>query len=338
MTDKIPEKMTAVQLDAVGQPLSVREILVPKPVKGEVLAKMTASPINPSDLAFLVGGYTFKTGLPVTPGNEGSGIVVASGGGFLAGRLVGKRVACFAREGMGGAWAEYMVTNASFCVSVGNKLDLEQASMALINPLTALAFINIVKKGKHPAFLNTAAASALGQMLIKLANRHGIPLINVVRKESQAALLKSIGATHVLDSSDRQFIKNLNQLSHTLNARLFFDAVGGPLLGQLLMAAPHGTTILSYGRLSAEPCIIEPGALILHRKNINGFFLRDWMKSRNLIQILGDIRRVKSLLNSDMHTHIKVRYPLAQVNEALDAYKAEMTGGKILFVPALSTE
>ncbi len=327
--------MTAVQLDAVGQPLSVREIPVPKPGKGEVLVKMTASPINPSDLAFLIGGYTFKTGLPITPGNEGSGVVLDSGGGFMAGRLVGKRVACFAREGMGGAWADYMVTDASFCVPIGNNIELEQASMALINPLTALAFINIVKKGRHPAFLNTAAASALGQMLIRLANRHEIPLINVVRKESQVELLKNIGATHILNSSDQRFIKNLNTLSHTLNARLFFDAVGGPLLGQLLMAAPHGTTILSYGRLSSEACIIEPGALILHRKNIDGFFLGDWMKSRNLIQVLADINKVKSFLNSDMHTHIKKRSPLAQVIEALDSYKSEMTGGKILLLPAL---
>ncbi len=335
MREILPEKMNAVQLDVIGQPLSVREIPVPRPGKGEVLVKMTASPINPSDLAFMMGGYTFKTGLPVTPGNEGSGLVVASGGGFMAGRLVGKRVACFAREGMGGAWADYLVTNASFCVPTGKGIDPEQASMALINPLTALAFINIIKKGKHPAFLNTAAASALGQMLIRLANRHEIPLINVVRKESQVALLKTLGATYVLDSNDPDFVQKLNKASHTLNARLFFDAVGGPLLGQLLMAAPRGTTILSYGRLSAEPCIIEPGALILHRKNINGFFLSDWMKKRNLIQLLGDINKVKSLLNSDMHTHIKMRSPLTQVNEALDAYKAGMTGGKILLVPGL---
>jgi NADPH:quinone reductase len=335
MTERIPKNMNAVLLDAIGQPLSVTEIPVPKPAKGEVLVKMTASPINPSDLAFMMGGYTFKTGLPVTPGNEGSGVVVASGGGFMAGRLVGKRVACFAREGMGGAWADYLVTNASFCVPIGKNNDLEQASMALINPLTALAFINIVKKGKHPAFLNTAAASALGQMLIRLANRHGIPLINVVRKESQVALLKTMGATHILNSGDTDFLKKLSELSQTLNARLFFDAVGGPLLGQMLMAAPHGTTILSYGRLSAEPCIIEPGALILHRKKINGFFLSDWIKNRNLIQVLGDIRKVKSLLNSDMHTHIKMRSSLAQVNEALETYKTEMTGGKILLVPAM---
>lgn len=330
--------MTAVQLDAVGQPLSVREIPLPKPEKGEVLVKMTASPINPTDLAFMMGGYTFKTGLPVTPGSEGSGLVVASGGGFMARRLSGKRVACFAREGMGGAWADYMVTKASFCVPVGKDIDLEQASMALINPLTALAFVNIAKKGKHPAFVNTAAASALGQMLIRLANRYGIPLINIVRKESQVELLKDIGASHVLNSSDQRFVKKLNELSHSLHARLFFDAVGGPLLGQLLMAAPKGTTILSYGRLSSEPCIIEPGALIVHRKTISGFFLRDWIKSRNLIQVLGDMNKVKSLLNSDMHTHIKMRSPLSQVNEALDTYKTEMTGGKILFLPALNAE
>jgi NADPH:quinone reductase len=201
---------------------------VPKPAKGEVLVKMTASPINPSDLAFLMGGYTFKTGLPVTPGNEGSGIVVASGvdswpGASLANGWHALPAKVWVAPGQN-IWLPML----RFACPHRKQIDLEQASMALINPLTALAFINIVKKGKHPAFLNTAAASALGQMLIKLANRHGIPLINVVRKESQVALLKSIGATHVLDSSDRRFIKNLNELSHTLNARLFFDAVGGP--------------------------------------------------------------------------------------------------------------
>jgi NADPH:quinone reductase len=174
MSTKLPATMRAVQLDAVGQPLTVRKVSLPEPQKGEVLVNITASPVNPSDLAFMMGAYDgFKGGLPVTPGNECSGIVVSSGPGLMGRRLVGKRVACFAREGLGGAWAEYMVTKAAFCVPIGNKIDLENASMALINPLTAYAFMDIVKRGKHRAFANTAAASALGQMLIRMSISQG---------------------------------------------------------------------------------------------------------------------------------------------------------------------
>lgn len=330
--------MKAVQLDAVGEPLVTREVPVPKPSRGQVLVRMTASPVNPSDLAFLIGGYGFKNGLPVTPGNEGSGVVVATGGGLMATRLKGKKVSCFAPRGQGGAWAEYLLTDATYCVPVGDSIDLQQASMALINPLTALAFINIVKRDKAPAFLNTAAASALGQMLVRLAKREGLTLINVVRKDSQAEVLRAMGADHVLISSEKGFAQKLGKLTQQLNATLFFDAVGGSLLGKILLAAPHGTTILSYGRLANELSLIEPGALILQKKSIIGFFLSDWMEKRTLIQLLGDIRKMKSLLTSDVYTPIKHRVPLEKANEAIENYKAEMTGGKTLLVPSLEQE
>jgi NADPH:quinone reductase len=333
MANLVPTTMLAAQLDAVGEPLVVRQIPVPQPRKGEVLVKMAASPINPSDLAFMMGGYGFKEGLPVTPGNEGSGVVVAAGAGFMSRRLLGKRVSCFARPGLGGAWAEYMLTNASYCIPVGKNISLEQAATSLINPLTALAFMDIVRRKKYPAFVNTAANSALGRMLARLSKRQGVPLINVVRNEAQVKALKELGAEHILDSSAPGFDEQLKTLCHQLKATLLLDAVGGPLLGQLLLAAPHGSAILSYGRLSAEPCVIEPGALILHKKRIVGFFLTDWIKKRNLLQIMGDIRRVQNMLQSDMATEVKARMPIASANEALKQYQEKMSGGKILLTP-----
>jgi NADPH:quinone reductase len=334
MKQQLPTTMLAAQLDAVGEPLVARQIPVPKPRKGEVLVKMAASPINPSDLAFMMGGYGFKEGLPVTPGNEGSGVVVAAGAGFMSRRLLGKRVSCFARPGLGGAWAEYMLTNASYCIPVGKKISMEQAATSLINPLTALAFMDIVRRKKYPAFVNTAANSALGRMLVRLGKRQGVPLINVVRNEAQVKALKELGADHILDSSAPGFDEQLKTLCHQLKATLLLDAVGGPLLGQLLLAAPHGSDILSYGRLSAEPCVIEPGALILQKKRIMGFFLTDWIKKRNLLQIMGDIRRVQNMLHADMATEIKARMPIASVNEALKQYQEKMSGGKILLTSA----
>ena len=329
--------MNAAQLDAVGDPLAVRRIPVPQPGPGEVLVKMEASPINPSDLAFMMGGYGFAQGLPVTPGNEGSGLVVATGTGFMAKRLRGKRVACFARKGLGGAWAEYMVTRASLCVPISPDTTFEQAAMSLINPLTAQAFVQIVRRERPAAFVNTAAASSLGRMLVRLSSRDGIPLINVVRNETQAGLLKSMGAEYVLDSSVVDFEEQLISLMRRLRATLIFDAVGGPLLGQLLTAAPQGTTIFSYGRLSDEQCVIEPGALILQRKQIVGFFLSDWMEQRTIFQVLADIRRVQRSLSSEMQTHVRQRVSLEAVNDALRTYRSSMTDGKLLLIPAIES-
>ncbi|MBK7407047.1 MAG: zinc-binding dehydrogenase [Saprospirales bacterium] len=332
MKISLPATMQAVQLDEMEQPLAVREIPVPKPGPGQVLVHMAASPINPSDLAFLLGGYGFKEPLPLTPGNEGSGTVVAVGSGLMARRLLGKRVACFARMGHGGAWAEYMLTNASLCIPVGKKITLDQASMSLVNPLTALAFMDIVRLKKHPAFVNTAAASALGQMLVRLSIRQGVPLLNVVRKEAQADQLRAIGAKYVLNSTAPDFEKKLKELTHQLQVSLMLDAVGGPMLGQLLNASPRGGTILSYGRLSAETCVIEPGELILKNKRIVGFLLSDWMQKKNLLQILADIRRVQRMLGEELQTPVKKRMPFSDINEALASYQEEMSGGKILMV------
>lgn len=329
----VPSVMVAAQLDAVGEPLVVREVPVPSPEEGEVVVKMAASPINPSDLAFMMGGYGFARGLPVTPGNEGSGLVVAAGAGIMAKRLVGKRVACFARKGLGGAWAEYMVTSASLCVPLSPSTTFEQGATSLINPLTAQAFMQIVRGERHAAFVNTAAASSLGRMLVRMSRREGVPLINIVRDEAQISLLRSIGAEHVLDSTSPEFEEHLAALTRQLRATLFLDAVGGPLLGRLLTASPPGTTILSYGRLSDEPCEIEPGALILQRKRIVGFFLSDWMEGRHVLQILGDIRRVRRNLSRDMQTHVRQRAPLEDVQGALETYQGSMTEGKVLLVP-----
>jgi NADPH:quinone reductase-like Zn-dependent oxidoreductase len=332
MSVQIPSTMLAAQLDAVGQPLVVREVPVPKPGPGQVLVRMAASPINPSDLGFMLGGYGFKGGLPTGVGNEGSGVVVATGSGFMARRLQGKRIACFGRPGYAGAWAEYLLTNAELCVPLPKGITLEQGATSLINPLTALAFMDLVRIKKYRAFVNTAGASALGKMLIRLSQRQGVPLISVVRRPGQVAELREMGAQYVVDSSEAGFPEQLKSLADQLGAQLLLDAVGGNMTGQLIAAAPRGGTILSYGRLSAEPCIIEPGELIMHNKRLVGFLLSDWMRKKNLLQILRDIRRVQGLLSGDLQTEVKRHMPLADVAEALKAYKEEMSGGKTLLV------
>ena len=170
----IPATMRAIELrsfERTPESLVVVEKPVPRAGKGQVLVKMAAAPINPSDLAFLRGLYGLKKSLPVVPGLEGSGVVVAAGGGLRARVLMGRRVACSAPPGGDGTWAEYMVTSAAVCFPLGKKVSLEQGAMSLVNPLTAWALMDLARRGGHRAVVQTAAASALGRMILRLAQR-----------------------------------------------------------------------------------------------------------------------------------------------------------------------
>ncbi len=194
--------MKAVQCDGAGVPLAVREIPVPRPAAGQVLIRVAASPINPSDLRFLSGPPAGSTGA-IVPGLEGSGTVVSAAAGLIPRLLVGRRVAFASAQG--GAWAEYAVAPATRCIPLGKNVSLEQGATLIVNPLTALAFFDIARRGGHTAIVNTAAASALGRMVIRLGRRAGVKVINIVRRREQVELLRELGADVVLDNSDAAF-------------------------------------------------------------------------------------------------------------------------------------
>src|SRR5262249_10571172 len=158
-----------------------------RPRAGEVLVHMAAAPINPSDLMFINGMYGVKKPLPAIPGLEGSGTVVAFGGGLMARFLVGKRVACHAAAPSvaGGTWSEYLATPAQFCVPLRKQVDLEQGATMLVNPLTAWALVNEARRGEDKAIVQTAAASAVGRMIWRLAKKSSVLVINVVRRKEQ---------------------------------------------------------------------------------------------------------------------------------------------------------
>src|SRR5512140_2529687 len=135
---------------------------MPRPQVGQVLIRMAAAQINPSDLGALSGmSYSGKRQFPFTPGLEGSGTVIDAGAGFMPRLLNGRRVACSAMLAGDGTWAEYMVTSAQSCVPLNRNVSLEQGAMLLVNPLSAFAILEIAQLGKHRAMVSTAAASAL---------------------------------------------------------------------------------------------------------------------------------------------------------------------------------
>ncbi len=327
--NSIPEKMAAIRQHEPGEPLQVEQIEVPRPGPGEVLVKMEAAPVNPSDLALLAGGYLERP-YPFTPGLEGSGTVVATGSGILSRLRSGKRVACSPMHGGDGTWAGYMLTSAMNVAPIPAQVTSEQGSMMLVNPMTAMAFLQLAGEGKHRAMINNAAASSLGKMLIRLTRSRGIPLINIVRRESQVIALKEMGASHVLNSQNEQFAEQLKVLARELNATLVLDAVTGSQSSVLLDAAPPGSTLVAYARLSGDPMRVDPAALISQDIKVVGFQLGNWLDGKGLLFKLRFINRVKKGLERELVSTINQRYPLERVEEAIKQYREHMSEGKIV--------
>jgi NADPH2:quinone reductase len=305
------------------------------PGPGEVLVRIAAAPINPSDLAFIQGLYGVRKPLPVVPGFEASGTIVAVGTGVSPER-VGQRVACFAGDG-DGTWAGFLTTHAGTCLPVEPSIDDAQAAMLLVNPLTAWALVDRARAAGAPAAVQTAAASALGRMIIRLAARHHLPVINIVRRAQQVADLQALGANYILDSSEPTFERHLRDACRSLDARLAFDAVGGALAGQVLRALPNGGTLIVYGGLAGEPCQIGVDQLIFRAKHVEGFWLSFWLRDHGAA-LPAAWADVQAGAGDIFASPVRARFPLSAGAAALYDYAAQMSGGKILFVPAMEGE
>jgi NADPH:quinone reductase-like Zn-dependent oxidoreductase len=325
--------MQAVQLDQPAGKLTLHEMPVPLPQAGQVLIRMAAAPINPSDVNALTGySYTGERTYPFTPGLEGSGRVVEAGSGLMARLLNGRRVACAAAMDGNGTWAEYMLTSAQSCIPLNQNVSLEQGAMALTNPLTALAIIEIAKRGKHRAMVSTAAASALGGMLLRIGKRRNIPIIHIARRQEQVALIRSRGGEYVLNSSEADFPQELRAMAQRLHATLWLDAIGGSMTQTLAEAALFGSTILMYSRLSLQDSVIDARAALVKHLHFEGWFLPNWIREKNLLQILQFSRQVQALLGSDLQSPVHQHLPLSAAQEALERYIRNPGAGKILLV------
>lgn len=322
--------MQAARLVRYGTPpdMSVQEVDVSSLQPGQVLIRMAYSSINPSDLAFLTGQYGIKKKLPAVPGFEGSGTVVASGGGF--GRfLVGRRVACASSSG-DGTWAQYMVADAKGCIPLRPSVSLEQGACLVVNPMTAMALFDAFKKGGHAALIQTAAASALAGMIRRLAAVHGRPVINIVRRDEQVDALEKEGAQYVLNSNAPDFERKLAVLARKLQATMAIDAVGGTLTRQLITCMPAHSRVLVYGGLSGEPCDFLPGLLIFKEAQVHGFWLSLWLQNQSPLRLMRLGWSIQKLLARELKTEIRRIYPLAEIHAAIADYSAQMSGGKVL--------
>jgi NADPH2:quinone reductase len=226
-----------------------------------------------------------------------------------------------------------MVTSASYCFPLPKAVSDEQGSMLLVNPMTALAFFDMILDEKHKAVINSAASGALGGMIRYLGKKYNIPVINVVRNEQQVRLLKESGSEFILNNGDSTFPDQLKLLSHEISATLALDPISGSYTQLLLDAIPYGGTVVLYGNLSAEDQGTNLRPLLTDNKKLHGFYLGNWMKDNGLLKTVRNIIRVRKLLENEVKINVQNRFPLEKAQTAIDTYLNNMTAGKVLLVP-----
>lgn len=350
--------------------LSLQNTPMPSLNDDDVLVRVEATPINPSDLAVLLAltdGTQFtrdgdaataplnpavqralsaRAGVDLPVGNEGAGEVVAAGQSPAAQALIGKTVALAG----GGFYAQYRKVRAADCMIVPEGTTAEEGASSYVNPLTALGMVGTMKREGYSGLVHTAAASNLGQMLVKLCAADGVPLVNIVRSEAQASLLRDLGAEHVVDMTADDFLPKLIDAIAATNAYLAFDAVGGgKLAGQILTAmeqaalrtqradGPYGSRqmkqVYLYGGLSPAPTEFNRGFGM--RWRMGGWLLTYFLEDigADAAKELRD--RVAGELKTTFASKYTKRISLAEMldPETIAAFGKRATGEKYLVLP-----
>jgi NADPH:quinone reductase-like Zn-dependent oxidoreductase len=369
MTD-IPKDMKRLVSEATEDgaiEIRIETVPTPRPKSGEVLMKVEAAPINPSDLALLLSVADPATanrtsdhavrlevpswgqrmlegrkGQAMPVGNEGAGTVVDAGDEQGRG-LVGKRVAAAGGE----MWAEYRAVPMAMVMPLPDDATARDGASSFVNPMTSLAMTEVMKRDGSPALIHTAAASNLGQMLQRICKADGIPLINIVRKPEQQAILRDLGAEHALNSEDPGFMRDLVEACAATGATVAFDAVGGgELAGNILTAmeaaqqqkmaeySRYGSdvqkTVYVYGRLDLSPTVVPPSVGMAWAAR--GFLLPHFLAEAGGETRMRMAGRVLSELKTTFASHYTDEITLEEVldPEVMQKYNARKTGEKFL--------
>jgi len=353
--------------------LSVASFAVPQPGPDEVLLRVEAAPINPSDLVLLLAGadatklevsgtaerplltgkvpstasLTLRLGQAVPVGNEGAGTVIEAGSSPAAQALVGKTVAVAPGSGM---YAQYRVVRAEQCLPLNAGATAIDGASACINPLTALGFVETMRRERHTAIVNTAAASNLGQMLVRICLKDGIPLVNIVRSAEQVAKLREIGATHVCDTSAATFLADLTEAIAATGATIAFDCLGGGKLGGQILSCMEAainrkTTAYSrYGSATHKQLYIYGGLDTSPTEFVRNFGLAwsigGWLVTPLLLtlepaRVAALKQRIATELTTTFASPHTQRVSLSEALQlnALHHYTKKATGAKYLITP-----
>jgi NADPH:quinone reductase-like Zn-dependent oxidoreductase len=354
--------------------LSLAPVAIPEPAAAEVVVRVEAAPINPSDLGLLTGAADMSTAkasgsgdkivvtatvpeplmksmagrldqsMPV--GNEGAGVVVKAGSSEAAQALLGKTVAM-----IGGAmYAQYRLMKAADCLVLPPGTTPAEGASCFVNPLTALGMVETMRREGHKALVHTAAASNLGQMLNRICLKDGIDLVNIVRSEEQAKLLRDIGAKHICNSTSPGFLEDLTQALVETGATIAFDAIGGGrLAGQILTcmeAAINKTAkvysrygsnvhkqVYVYGGLDIRPIELSRGFGMAW--GVGGWLLTPFLQKIGPADGAKLRQRVAAELKTTFASHYTkvVSLPEALSLENIAIYNKRATGEKFLINP-----
>lgn len=328
--------MKAVIFDECGEPASVLKVQDREPREprdGEVLVRMLASPVNPSDLLYVRGEYTLQPKLPAGPGFEGVGIVEKTGSGLRAKIMQGKRVAVLSR--IGGNWAERNTVPATQVIPLSNQLSVNQAATFFVNPATAFIMTRLVLQVPQGEWLlQTAAASTLGKMIVRLGQRFGFKTLCVVRREQQVEELQREGATRtiVFDSASEEPAKLVDAVQTATDGQgvpFAIDPVAGTVGSAVARCLAKGGRMLAYGSLSGAPLQFSPRDLMTPGASLEGFWLGNFMEKQPLLKKLSLVRTItKLVLDGTLASEIGSTFPLEEVEQAVNA--AEASNGKTL--------
>ena len=376
MSEQYSKEIRSTVTDKGNIEISITKVDMPVPADDEVLIKVHAAPINPSDLGLLLSfaadlsninvsgsGEGAVTSIKIHPalmgsmkprlnqsmpvGNEGAGVIIDAGVNAKA--LIGKTVGL-----AGGAmYSQYRCVSAASCLVMDDGTSPAEAASSFVNPLTALAFVETMRMENHTAMVHTAAASNLGQMLVKICKDDEIPLVNIVRKQEQVDILKNIGAEYVCNTSDSDFMDNLVSALIATGATLGFDATGGgnngKLPGQILaaMEIAANKTAKEYSRYGSDTYKqvyiyggLDQSPTILKRAYGMSWGLGGWL----LTPMIGKIgmekfqemrirvaKEIKSTFSSSYGQEISFKEMLQP--EIIKSYAKQATGKKYLVNP-----
>jgi NADPH:quinone reductase-like Zn-dependent oxidoreductase len=333
--------------------ISLVEIPTPEPSADEVVVRVEATPINPSDLGLLVGAADMSTAKasgtkdapvitarvpdaamramagrldqPMPVGNEGAGTVIRTGSSDAAKALMGKTVSMIG----GSMYTQFRTIRASDCMVLPEGTTPAEGASWFVNPLTALGMVETMRREGHKALVHTAAASNLGQMLNKICLKDGIALVNIVRKAEQAEILRNIGAKYVVDSSSPTFLNDLTEALAETGATIAFDAIGGgKLAGQILacMEAAINKSAKVYSRYGSNVHkqvyiygMLDRGPTELNRTFGMTWGVGGWLLTPFLMKTApADVARLRQRVVSELKTTFASHYTqVVSLQEAL---------------------
>lgn len=317
---------TGPRIDNAADWLEVADPPKPQAGAGQVVIRLRTASVNPSDLHFIKGEYGQPRVKGTAAGFEGCGDVVEAGAGAEA--LLGKRVAFVAAAA--GAWAEFVRCDAVNCIPLRADISDADGAAQIVNPLTAMAMVDIAVQAKA-ALVISAASSQLGKLMIGLAHDLGLETIALVRRAEVIAPLEALGATAVLDVTNAAFADNFAKASRALKPRIFLDAVADQPSEQVFANMPNGARWVIYGNLGAKPpTLTQLGQLIFMGKQIEGFWLTNWMRTtppQDQQRVVGEVqaRFAGGRWSTDISTRIKLRDVVSQLAQATGK-----TDGKVL--------